>query len=106
MIEGGSVSTTVTVKLHRLLLPAASVAVYVIAAVPAANNDPLAGPPVCTIDATPQLSAAVGAIQLTIAPHSPGCVGTGPMFSGHPLITGGVSSITVTLKLHMAVLPA
>jgi hypothetical protein len=56
---------------------------------------------------TPQLSDAVGAVQLTGLLH---CVLPIPvltdMLAGQPAITGTVLSATVTVKLQVAVLPA
>src|SRR6185369_17023384 len=71
LIVGFSVSLTVTVKLHVALFPAASLAVYVTVRTPTGNTLPLAGPAVCVIVTPGQLSAAVGAVQLTAAPQTP-----------------------------------
>src|SRR5260221_10089964 len=109
LITGASASPlTVTVKLHVELLPATSLAVYSIVVVPAGNKLPLAKPLVCvTVGTASQLSVAVGAVQLTIAPHLPVSIGTGPMLPGQPLITGGSASpLTVTVKVHVELLPA
>jgi hypothetical protein len=56
---------------------------------------------------TPQLSDAVGAVQLTgvLQAVLPIPVLT-DMFAGQPVITGTVLSATVTVKLHVDVLPA
>ena len=74
---------------------------------PAGNKLPLSGPAVCVIVAPGQLSVTVGAVQLTTAPHALASIATGPMLAGQPLITGGcVSGCTVTVKLHVAGVPA
>jgi hypothetical protein len=51
-----------------------------------------------------QLSVKVGGVQLTTALHE-AAAGT-VIFAGHPDMTGGILSVTVTLKVHVAVLPA
>jgi galactitol-specific phosphotransferase system IIC component len=56
VIAGGSVSSTVTVKVQVLRLPLASVAVLVTVVVPTGNVLPLAG--LLTRFVTPQLSVA------------------------------------------------
>ena len=43
-ITGGSISFTVTLKLHVAVLPPASVALYVTVVVPTGNTEPDAGP--------------------------------------------------------------
>src|SRR5260221_1495612 len=109
LITGASASRlTVTVKLHVELFPVASFAVYSIVVVPAGNKLPLARPLVwVTVGAASQLSLAVGPVQLTIAPHLPKSIGTGPMLPGQPLITGASASpLTVTVKVHVELLPA
>src|SRR5439155_13811322 len=52
----------------------------------------------------PQLSVAVGAVQPTTAVHMPGSVFC-TMLPGQPAMTGSWLSLTVMLKLHVAVLP-
>jgi predicted secreted protein len=56
---------------------------------------------------TPQLSLAVGAVQVAVWLQAvlPIPVFT-DMFDGQPVITGTVLSATVTVKLQVAVLPA
>ena len=51
-----------------------------------------------------QLSVNVGAVQLTTALHD--ALAFTVMFAGHPLITGGVISFTVTMNEHVDALPA
>jgi hypothetical protein len=51
-----------------------------------------------------QLSVKVGAVQFTTALQE--ALAFTVMFAGHPLITGGVISFTVTTKEHVDVLPA
>src|SRR5690606_20722086 len=62
---GASLSVIVTVKLSGCVFPAASVAVKVTVEVPTVNTDPLAGPSVWVIVLPVQLSAGVGAGQVT-----------------------------------------
>ena len=52
-----------------------------------------------------QLSLAVGAVQLTTAPHLSASV-PWEMPLGQPLMTGGVLSVTVTVKGQVLELPA
>ena len=47
-----------------------------------------------------QLSAAVGSVQLTMAPQLPGSELTVKL-EGHPEITGATGSTTVTVALHV-----
>src|SRR5258707_12595266 len=69
------------------------------------NTLPWAGPTVWLMVAPGQLSVTVGAVQLTAAPHTPASIATGPMLAGQLAITGGcVSGLTVTVKLHVAVI--
>ena len=100
VIVGGVVSTTVTVKVHWLLLPAASRAVLVTMVVPAENVEALAG--VLTRLVTPQLSVAV-TVKLTLRVHPPP-VGLTEMFAGQ-VIAGGCASRTVTVNVHWLLLP-
>jgi hypothetical protein len=100
VITGSWGSTTVTVKVHVEELPDGSVALDVTVVVPTGKLDPLAG--VLTIVAE-QLSVAVG-VKVTIAlqvPRGAVCV----MFAGQ-VITGACTSLTVTVKVHDAALPA
>jgi hypothetical protein len=57
-------------------------------------------------DAVPQLSIALGGVQLAVASQ---VVASDPVptvtFPGQPLITGSVSSTTITLKEQLALLP-
>jgi hypothetical protein len=66
VMVGGSVSVTVTVKLHEAVLPLPSVAVQVTAVTPTGKNEPDAGAHVTVRPG--QLSVAVAA-KLTVAPH-------------------------------------
>jgi hypothetical protein len=47
---------------------------------------------------------AVGGVQLTTASQE--AFAETKMFEGHPLITGSISSMTITSKEQVAVLPA
>jgi hypothetical protein len=51
-----------------------------------------------------QLSDAVGGVQVAMALHD--VLAATEMLDGHPVITGFVLSLTVTLNVHVAVLPA
>ena len=88
----------VTVKLHVLTFPLASVAVLVTVVVPTGNAVPLGGTLVKLTD--PQLSLAV-TLKTTLLEHWPS--GTEPTKPGGQLITGGWVSFTVTLKLHVTI---
>ena len=50
-----------------------------------------------------QLSVNVGAVQFTTALQE--AFAFTVIFAGHPLITGGVISFTVTINEHVVVLP-
>ena len=53
--------------------------------------------------ATEQLSEAVGAVHVTAAWHDPFAAIT--IGAGHPLMTGFVLSLTVTLNVQVEILP-
>ena len=93
-------SNTVTVKVHVLLLPLLSRAVLVTMVVPTGKANPLAGTLVTL--ATPQLSMAVTA-NVALLVHMPGAVLT-VRFAGH-VSCGGCVSLTVTVKMHVLLLP-
>ncbi len=99
-ITGGRVSLTVTVKVHWLLLPLRSVAVFVTVVTPTGKAKPLAG--TLTRFVTPQLSVAV-TLNVTLLVHIPGAVDT-VISAGQP-VTGGCVSRTVTVKVHWLRLP-
>ena len=102
LITGGVVSVTVTVNEHVAVLPTASVAVYVtVVGGPIANILP--GVLVDASVAPVQLSVKVGAVQFTTALQE--ALAFTVMFAGHPLMTGGVISFTVTMNEHVDVLP-
>src|SRR5258705_9859439 len=95
------VGTTVTVKVHWLLLPLLSRAVLVtVVVVPAGKEKPLAG--TLTRLVTAQLSVAVTP-NVTLLVHCPGAALT-VILAGH-VITGGWVSLTVTVKVHSPPLP-
>jgi hypothetical protein len=98
---GFSASRTVTVKLHVAALPAASRAVQVTGVSPMANVEPLAGTQLTL--APGQLSLALAA-NSTTAEHWPASV-VAVMFAGQATV-GLSASVTVTVKLHSAALPA
>ena len=90
-----------TVNEHVAVLPDASVAVPVTVVVPTGNVDPEAG--LYEVVTPGQLSEAVGGGYVTTAEFIPGSVST-RMFAGQ-VIVGGCVSLTVMVKLHVAVLP-
>src|SRR2546426_4565976 len=101
VMEGFSVSLTVTVKLHQAVLPLASVAVQVTVVLPLAKVEPLAG---LQLTVWPgQLSAPAGVVKVTTALHIPGSVDW-VMLAGQTIV-GDCVSLTVTVKLHVPVLP-
>src|SRR5438477_11844966 len=103
-ITGGWLSRTVTVKLHAAVLPAASLTTNVLVVTPTGNNEPLARPAVWTVLEPGHLSVPTGAVYPTR--RSSALVSLfWVMFAGQT-ITGGCASVTVTVKLHAAVLPA
>jgi hypothetical protein len=82
--------STVTVNVHLLVFPQASVAVLVTVVVPTGKANPLGGT-LATVT-LPQLSVPP-TTKVTLLVHVPDAAFT-VMFSGHE-ITGGVVSITV-----------
>jgi len=103
LTTGAVLSTTVTVNVHVELLPAASVNVYVTGVEPKLKLAPDVCVLVGVID-PPQLSKAVGADHVAVAEHEAPAVTV--IFDGHPLTTGAVLSTTVTVNVHVALLPA
>src|SRR5436190_6445368 len=97
---GGSPSCTVTVKLQRLVLPLASVAVQLTAVTPLVNVAPDGGAQSTVVPG--QLSFA-GAAKVTTASHRPTWLFV-TMFAGQ-VIVGTSRSCTVTVKLQRLVLP-
>ena len=93
-------SFTVTVKMQVLALPRLSRAVLVTVVVPRGKAKPLAG--ILERFVTVQLSLAV-TTKVTLLVHTPDAVLT-VRFAGQA-ITGGWVSLTVTVKVHCAVLP-
>ena len=83
----------VTVKLQVVVFPAASFAVYVTVVTPTGK---LAGASLVKL-VTPQLSVAVGAVQVMDGLQV-------TIFAGQLLITGTVLSTTVTLKEQILLL--
>ena len=101
-MTGALPSLTVTVKVQALVLPLVSVAVQVIVVAPLLNTEPLGGSQ--TIEASPQLSLALGAVQVTAAVHKPTSV-FWLILLGQ--VTEGFSvSLTVTSNWQVLVLPA
>ena len=106
VIEGFSLSTTDTVKLHSALFPEGSVASKVTVVIPTGNKLPDAGPLFKVTVAVPVLSVAVGVAKFTIEPQTPGS--TFRVIAEGQVITGGSVSalaVIVTVKLHSAVFP-
>jgi hypothetical protein len=103
VMTGLVMSLTVTVKLQGvLLLPEASLAVYVTVVVPIGNELPGEWDLVHKIlPEGVQLSVAVGSVQLTVAAQLPGILLTA-IFEGQPDITGAIGSTTVTVELQVA----
>ena len=101
-MAGSSSSVTVTVKEADVLLPAASVAVYVTVVLPTAKEAPLLWLDVNVV--TPQLSAAVGAVQETRAAQSPASL-LWEMSIGMPEMLGFSSSVMVMSKEVDVLLP-
>ncbi len=102
VIVGSSSSVTVTVKAMLLMLPWMSVAVQVTVVTPISKKFPEEELQV-TIS-IPQLSEAVGSVQVTTAPQTPGSL-VWVMSAGMPLIVGASSSVTVTVKLAVVLVP-
>jgi hypothetical protein len=91
---------TVTRKLHEPVFPLASVTVHVTTLVPNGKVDPLGG--AHTTVAPPQLSCPAGATHPTTWLHPPVVFVT--TLAGHATV-GLCVSLTVTVKLHVAVFP-
>ncbi|OSS37466.1 hypothetical protein C723_3622 [Christiangramia flava JLT2011] len=103
VISGASLSVMVTSNEHSTKLSSSSVALKVTVVVPTGNTSPEAGPAICSILTSPELSANSGMSNSTAAPQIPGSFGV-TIFSGHE-IEGSSPSSTVTVKLHSAVFP-
>src|SRR5947207_15754125 len=104
LMAGGSLSFTVTVKLHVAVLPAVSVTRNTFVVTPTGKADPLAIPPVCVVTAPPPFPTRRSSDLVTTALHRLAST-LATMFDGQ-LITGGSLSVTVTVKLHAATLRA
>jgi hypothetical protein len=102
VIDGGVVSTTVTVNEACAVLPRVSVAVQFTVVVPSGNVDPDAGVQL-TGRGPSTRSVAVGLVYETAAPLAP--VASFVMFAGTPEIVGGVVSTTITWNEAVDVLP-
>ena len=103
LMDGFSSSVTVTVKVPVVVFPLMSAAVKLTVVEPTGKVSPLLCEEVNV--AMAQLSAPVGSVQLTTAEQLPAslvCV----MLAGVPLRDGASSSVTVTVKLAVVVLPA
>ena len=114
---GKEVSFIATVYEHVPLFPAASRTVYVTVVTPALNvyvpmllipvaaEVAVVAPVIAHVNTvTPQLSAVVGFVVTILLEHVP-AVTVFVMFAGQ-VIVGRVASVTVTVKKHVAILPA
>jgi hypothetical protein len=107
VIEGGVLSVTVTVWVAVELLPAASVAVYVIVVVPTGKKLSV-GSALRVMVTAEQLSVAVAVPRAALPTNFPQSVAPGPVVTvtaAGAVITGGVSSVTVTVCVAVAVFP-
>ena len=102
MITGGSVSFTITLKVHVPVLEDPSVAVHVTTVVPVVNVEPLAGEQ--TTVGVPQLSEPVGVIYVMTAVHNPGS--TGDVIADGQFTVGASPSFTITLNVQVPVFSA
>ena len=100
-MTGAWLSATMTAKLQLFVLPATSAAAQTTVFVPLAKVEPLAG--VHATVAPGQLSLTEG-VKATICSHAPGALLV-TMLAGQ-VTTGTSVSLTVMLKLQVAVLPA
>src|SRR5947208_2319410 len=100
VICGSWVSLTVTVKLHVRALPLRSRAMLVTVVTPTGKAKPLGGLLVRLV--TAQLSLAV-TVKVTLLAHPPDAAFT-VIFPGQ-LIAGGWVSFTLTMKVHVLLLP-
>src|SRR6185369_15128778 len=98
---GASVSLTMTVKLQLPILPASSSAEQMTVFVPLRNTLPLVG---VQLTLTAEQLSAADASKFTNRPSHSLAGRLVTIFAGH--VTTGISvSLTVTVKLHWAVLP-
>jgi len=98
VITGGWVSLTVTVKVQLAIG-----IVQVTVVVPFGKNEPDAGEHVAGGELLEQFPLTVGAGYVTTAPHWLGSFDL-VMFAGHVMV-GGCVLFTVTVNVHVAVLP-
>ena len=106
VIVGFVTSVTTTLNEHVAVLPPASVAVYVTGVDPTGKKSP---GDLVLVNVSPavQLSEATGAVQVTFAPQTPaGASALMLTVPGHPVMVGLVASLTTTLNVQVAVLPA
>jgi len=95
---------TDTVKLQLAVLPLASVAVQVTVVVPTAKQVPDGGEQATV---TPgQLSLAVGVVNVTVLQAESSVLVLTTMLAGQAPICGGCVSLTVAVKLQVAVCPS
>lgn len=102
-ITGSVTSVTTTLNVHVDCLPEASVAVYVTAVVPTEKNAPGA---LSLVMFTTQLSVTVGGVHDTFVPHVPIVASAfNVIVEGQFVITGFVTSLTITSNVQVDVLP-
>src|SRR5439155_2903621 len=97
-IVGGSLSVTVTVKLHVAVLPDTSVTRNTLVVTPTGKADPLFNRRGCVVSSPGDLCVDVCSVYVTTALHRLAST-LATMLVGHA-ITGGSLSLTVTVKLH------
>jgi hypothetical protein len=103
VMTGGSSSVTVTVNVLVALLPEESMAVAVTVVTPLLNTLPLAGT-VVTLTVASQLSVAVGA-KFTVVEQLPVASSLVLAVTLGAVMIGASSSVTVTVKVLVALLP-
>lgn len=101
-MDGASLSSTVTLKMHIAVFPDRSIAVAVTEVYPTAKTLPLLG--VEMTDSPGQLSVDVGSSNVATARQEPRRVSTAIL--GGQAIAGLLVSLTVTSNVHIAELPA
>src|SRR5436309_12825257 len=104
LLADGALSVTVAVKVQVSVLPAASVTRNTLVVTPTGKADPLANPPVCVVTAPAQLSVPSGG-EIGRAARSERVSTSATVLDGQRM-AGGSRAVTVTGKLHVAVLPA
>jgi hypothetical protein len=107
VITGGVVSVSVTVWVAVDVFPSASIAVYVMVVIPFGKTFPV-GTPLRVMVTAEQLSTAVALPRFASLTNFSQLVAPGPVetvTAAGAVITGGVSSVTVTVCVAVAVFP-